>query len=481
MSKQPYNNQNQSHDSQAQKSTMSPLRVPPQDLNSEKALLGSIMLRPVALNDILDIVSEDSFYAEKHRMIFQTMVELSNKGEPIDTVSVSNRLREKNHLDMIGGVSYLADISASVPTSTNVNHYAGVVSRKHLLRELINTGDLLTELGFNEKDDIEMVLDTAEKAVFAVTAAAHHTDRFIGIKTLLPEAWDRIEKLHEAKEGLRGVPTGFKDIDKMLSGLQKSDMILLAGRPSMGKTAFALDIARKASVEHNIPVGFFSLEMSAGSLVDRMLSAQAGVDAWKMRTGTGLKEDDFLKIQDAMSTMSSAPIFIDDQPGNNVLRMRSTARRLKAEHGLGLLIIDYLQLMHPTKNYDSMVNQVSEISRSIKGLARELDVPILALSQLSRAVEARGGKPRLSDLRDSGALEQDADVVMFVHREERVNPDTDRPGVADIVIAKHRNGAVGDVELYFDGDKTSFSDLEKNDFNDFSMGASSDADMVDGF
>jgi replicative DNA helicase len=270
-----------------------------------------------------------------------------------------------------------------------------------------------------------------------------------------------MEKLRDTQDELRGVPTGFRDLDHKLAGLQKSDLIILAARPSMGKTSLALDIARKSALVHNIKVGIFSLEMSAQSLVDRMLSAESRVSSWKMRTGKGLTEADYELLQEASVRLSKAPIFIDDQAGNSILRMRSTARRLKAEQGLELIIVDYLQLMTTSKNYDSMVNQVTEISRSLKSLARELEVPVLALSQLSRAVEARGGRPRLSDLRDSGAIEQDADVVMFIHREKDTE-DTGQPNLAEILIEKHRNGPTGVVELYFDGSKTTFMDIEKN-------------------
>jgi replicative DNA helicase len=446
------------------------LRVPPQDIDAEKALLGSIMLRPAGIHDISDIVFPDSFYVEKHKIIYEAALELNKRHEPIDLVTLATRLKENNQLEEVGGRSYLTEIVSIVPSATNIAQYAETVARKAVLRDLINAADYLSELGFDEKNDIEEVLDKAEKSIFSVTNTSRNKQKFIGIKEILPDTWNTIEKLNASDSNeLRGVPTGYKGLDNKLAGLMPSDMIILAARPSMGKTSLALDLARNASMRYNIPVGIFSLEMSAQQLTDRMLAAEAGVDSWKMRTGKALTEQDFEKIRDAMDRLAAAPIYIDDQAGNSILRMRSTARRLKAEHGLGFIIVDYLQLMTTSKNYDSMVNQVTEISRSLKGLARELNVPVLALSQLSRAVESRGGKPRLSDLRDSGAIEQDADVVMFIHREDKYNKDSDKPNIAEILIEKHRNGPTGSVELYFDEAKTSFLDIEKTEFSDYGI------------
>ncbi len=442
------------------------LRIPPQNIDSERALLGSILIRPVSLNEIVDIVSADAFYVEKHRLIYETMVDLHRKREPIDTLSVSSRLKEKGSLESIGGVLYLTELGASVPSSANAPYYAEIVASKFSLRKLIEAGHEVTELGFDEVTELEENLDKAEKIIFHATQSPKG-QQFTGIKDIIPDVWESIERLAENVGELRGVPTGFKSIDTKLSGLQKSDLIILAARPSMGKTTLALDIARQTALLHNIPVGIFSLEMSAQQLVDRMLASQARVDLWKIRTGKNITEDDFDRIRDAMSQLSQAPIFIDDQAGNSILRMRATARRLKAHHGLGLIVIDYMQLMTTTRNYDSMVNQVTEISRSLKALARELDVPVLALSQLSRAVETRGGKPKLSDLRDSGAIEQDADVVMFIHRE---NADGGgKQSHAEILIEKHRNGPTGMAQLYFDLEKATFMDIETGDFNDFAV------------
>lgn len=445
------------------------LRVPPQNTEAEAALLGSIMLRPEAMNEVMDLIGADSFYAERHKIIFKTMLELFGKGNPIDILSMSARLGENGQLESVGGTGALAELLSGVPSSTNAKHYAEIVQKKYLMRNLIGAAEYISELGFDERADLEELLDQAEKKIFEVTNFSG-THKFIELKDTLSEAWERLDRLHNSQDTLRGVPTGFKELDNKLSGLQKSDLVILAARPSMGKTSLALDIARQAAVNHKIPVGIFSLEMSSQQLVDRMLAAASNVDSWKLRTGKGLSlEDDFARIRTAMDELSQAPIYIDDQPGNNILKMRSVARRLKSEKGLGLIIVDYLQLMVPTnaRQNDNLVQQVTEISRSLKHLARELDVPVLALSQLSRAVESRGGKPRLSDLRDSGSIEQDADVVMFIHREDKYREDSDRPNIAEIMIEKHRNGPTGKAELYFDERKASFVPLEKGSFSDF--------------
>lgn len=444
------------------------LRVPPQSLEAEKALLGSVMIRPEVVHEVVDLISDRSFYADRHRHIWSTMIELQGKGTAIDLLSLSSRLKEKELMEQAGGMSYLTELVNSVPSSSNAKHYAEIVQKKHLMRDLISASEFIGNLGFDEEGDIEEILDQAEKKIYDVTNFTG-THKFVAIKDTLVEAWDRIDMLHKTQGEHRGIRTGFRDIDNKLSGLQKSDLIILAARPSMGKTSFALDIARKAAIEHNVPVGIFSLEMSSQQLVDRMLSAESQVDSWKIRTGSNLSiEHDFKAIRDAMDRLSRAPIYIDDQSSNNILKMRSVARRLKSEKGLGLIIIDYLQLMVPTNSHhnDNLVQQVTEISRSLKNLARELDVPVLALSQLSRAVEQRGGKPRLSDLRDSGSIEQDADVVMFIHRE--ANDDGGgKKQEAEILIEKHRNGPTGVVKLYFDKEKTSFVTMDKGEFGDF--------------
>lgn len=448
------------------------LRVPPQSLEAEQALLGSVMIRPGVMHDLTDIIHEYSFYSDKHRKIWIAMLELHTKGTPIDLLSLSTRLRELELLENIGGMSYLTELVHGVPSSSNAEYYAQIVHKKHLMRKLIEASEFIGDLGFDESGELEEVLDQAEKKIYEVTNTTG-THKFIGIGETLTEAWERIDHLHKTSDQLRGVPTGFKSLDRHLSGFQKSDLIILAARPSMGKTSLALDIARKSAINHKIPVGIFSLEMSSQQLVDRMLSAESQVDSWKIRTGKNLSIDnDFGPIRDAMARLADAPIYIDDQPGNNILKMRSIARRLKAEKGLGLIIVDYLQLMVPvqSRNTDNVVQQVTEISRSLKNLARELDVPVLALSQLSRAVEQRGGKPRLSDLRDSGSIEQDADVVMFIHREQN-EEGGGRQTKAEILIEKHRNGPTGIANLQFDKEKTSFLDEDKSDFGDFASAA----------
>lgn len=441
------------------------LRIPPQSLEAEAALLGSVMQRPEMMYEIIDIISPDSMYAEKHRIVLGTMFELFKKGSPIDLLSVSARLKEKEQLDHIGGSSFLAELVQGVPSSSNAVYYAQIVQKKYMMRRLIEAADKISNIGFDETADLEEVLDKAEKQIFDVTNFSS-THKFTELKDELSEAWERLDQLHNSKEGLRGVPTGFAELDHKLAGFQRSDLIILAARPSMGKTSLALDIARKTAVSHNTSVGIFSLEMSSQQLVDRMLAAHADVDAWKLRTGRLTRDDEFASIRRSLDDLAKAPIFIDDQPGNNILKMRSVARRLKSEKGLQLLIVDYLQLMVPTqsKNNDNLVQQVTEISRSLKNLARELDVPVIALSQLSRAVEQRGGRPRLSDLRDSGSIEQDADVVMFIHREDKYKDEAERTNVAEILIEKHRNGETGKVELFFNDKKATFQSLNKGEY-----------------
>jgi replicative DNA helicase len=440
------------------------LRMPPQNLEAEMAFLGSVMLRPEALYDVSDIVTPDSFYSDKHRIIFDTMLDLFTKHQPIDLLSVSSRLSEKGWLDQIGGNTYLTELVNVVPSAGNIAHYANIVQKKHMMRRLIDASDHINQIGYDENQELEEALDSAEKKLFDVTNM-NTSHKFTPLKDELAEAWERLDRLHSSDNTMRGVPTGFAELDNKLSGLQKSDLIILAARPSMGKTSLALDIARQTAVLHNTPVGIFSLEMSSQQLVDRMLSAQANVDAWKMRTGKLSRQDDFEAIREALDKLSKAPIYIDDQPGNNILKMRSVARRMKSEHGLGLIIVDYLQLMVPTQTKnDNVVQQVTEISHSLKNLARELDVPVLALSQLSRAVEARGGRPRLSDLRDSGSIEQDADIVAFIHREDKYKEESEKTNIAEILIEKHRNGETGKIELFFNDKKATFQSMDKSQY-----------------
>lgn len=441
-------------------------RMPPQAIDAERALLGAIMLKPECMYDITDSIDAESFYVEKHRTIYKAMHELFSKSEPIDVLSVSSRLKAHKAIERAGGASYLTELVNTVPATSNAHHYAGLVANASTLRKLIESAEHIAELGFDESRDLEEVLDEAEKRMYELTNAPS-LHKFVSMRESLGEAWERIDHLHKSTDEMRGIPTGFKDLDNLLAGLQRSDLIILAARPSVGKTALALDIARQTAIHHGTAVGIFSLEMSSQQLVDRMLAAEARVDAWKLRTGKLSTDQEFSQVRDAIDKLSMAPIYIDDKPANNILGMRSVARRLKREHGLGLIIVDYLQMMAPTGRHagDSLVQQVTEISRSLKTLARELDVPVLSLSQLSRAVEQRGGKPRLSDLRDSGSIEQDADVVMFIHRDDKINKESERPNIAEILVEKHRNGPVGKVELYFDDKKTTYLSIEKSSFS----------------
>lgn len=447
------------------KNPLGSLRMPPQDLGAEQALLGSLMLKPEGLYEIVDAVRAEDCYAEKHRKIFRAMLVLQEKGEPIDLVSLTTTLKSSKQLEQIGGAAYLTELINLVPSAGNLKYYAEVVGRKSALRKLIYSADNISELGYNEQDDLDSIFERAEKVILNIGHFSKKT--FVALKDTLVDAWERFDHLHKSDGQLRGVPTGFKDLDHKLAGLQKSDLIILAARPSMGKTSLALDIARNVACGAKKSVGIFSLEMSCQQLVDRLIAAESRVDAWKLRTGKLRADDEFSKIRDALDRLSAAPLWIDDEPSNNITKMKAVARRLKAEHGLDLIIVDYLQLMVPKKDGDSLVQQVTEISRSLKALARELEVPVLALSQLNRAVETRGGKPRLSDLRDSGSIEQDADVVLFIHRDDKYNEQSDKTNIADIIIAKHRNGPVGEVQLYFDEARVSFTGIEKHDFGQF--------------
>lgn len=442
------------------------VRVPPHSTEAEQALLGSVMLRPDSINEILDFLDPESFYLNKHEVMYKTMLELFSKSDPIDLLSLSERLEEKSELDSVGGSRYLTEVVNTVPSAANISHYAELVQKKYVMRELINAANYVNQLGYDESEDLEELLDKAEKTIFDVTSSGQASS-FVALNDELADAFERLEKLSKSDEDLRGVSTGFSSLDNKLSGFQDSDLIILAARPSVGKTSLALDMARKTAVNHGNSVCVFSLEMSSQQLVDRMLSAESRVDAWKLRTGQVTAEEEFAKLRDALGTLSQAPIFIDDQPGNTIIKMRSVARRLKREEDLGLIIVDYLQLMLPSgraKNSDSMVYQITEISRSLKILAKELNVPVLALSQLSRAVEQRGGKPRLSDLRDSGSIEQDADLVMFIHREDN-HDGGGKDNIAQIMIEKHRNGPTGMVELFFDENRATFNDIETGDFD----------------
>jgi len=443
--------------------TQKSLRNPPQNVDAEKALLGAIILKPDVMHDISVLVYPESFYADKHRAIFSAISQTFSKGDPIDIVSIATKLKDMGQLERVGGAAYVTELIETVPAAGNAAYYADQVQSKSSLRGLIHAADDIAEIGYSDPESVDEAMDQAEKKIFMATQSPS-AQKFRPIGTALSEAWERFEHLTENPQEKRGVPSGFHSLDNVLAGFQKSDLIILAARPAMGKTAFALDLARNAALQHGASVGFFSLEMSDQQLVDRMLAAESGVDSWKLRTGRLSNDQEYNDLQSAMEKLSKAPIHIIDQADMNIVKMKSAARRLKNEYGLDMLIVDYLQLMSPTltKGSDNMVQQITEISRSLKILAKELDIPVIALSQLSRAVEQRGGTPRLSDLRDSGSIEQDADVVMFIHREDKMNPgkEAERPNIAQIMVEKHRNGAVGHAELYFDGEHVRFLNLD---------------------
>ena len=445
-------------------------KIPPQNLEAEISLLGAILTDKEALLKIADTVFPEDFYKEGYKIIYETMLDLYNKREPIDILSLGNRLEEIGKLESVGGRSTLMNLANSVPSYAHIVHYAEIVHKKATLRRLITAGNEINKLGFNEEEELDTVLDRAEKEIFGVSQN-FLKQSFQPLRNILTDAFDRIDELHREKGKLRGVPTGFPDLDNLLAGLQKSDLIILAARPSVGKTSLALDIARQVAVRAKVPVGIFSLEMSKEELADRLICAEAGVSLWKMRTGKLSErsdDDDFPKIGQAMGMLSDAPIFIDDAASANIMQIRIKARRLQAEHGLGLIMIDYLQLMESRTKTDNRVQEISEISRSLKGIARELNVPVLALSQLSRAVEMQNGPaiPKLAHLRESGSIEQDADVVLFIYRKaadrkyklEDIPPDERH--LAEIHIAKHRNGPTGIANLYFDEEKASFRSLD---------------------
>jgi len=441
-----------------------PEKLPPQSIEAEQSLLGSLMLGKNVIIQVADFLKPEDFYRKTHQEIYSACLELFQKGEPVDILSVSNRLREKNLLEEIGGNSYLTELINSVPTPSHALNYAKIVHRKGILRDLIAASQEIGLIAFDETEDTDAILDKAEKRIFSI-AQKGLTQEFVPVKSTLVDAFERIDKLSKHQGGLRGLPTGFTDLDNILAGLQKSDLIILAARPTLGKSALALNFAANIAIHQKVPVGIFSLEMSRDQVVDRLISSLAGVDLWRLRTGRLSAEgedNDFTRIQQALGILSEAPIYIDDAASPTVLQMKAMCRRLQAENGMGLVVIDYLQLMEPVNPYANPVQQVSENSRALKALARELNIPVLVVSQLSRAVEQRSPQiPRLADLRQSGTIEQDADVVLFIYREDRYRPETPRKNIADIIISKHRNGPVGRVELYFDERSVTFRSLEK--------------------
>ena len=444
-----------------------PDKKPPQNIEAEQSLLGCLMLDKNAIIKVADSISAQDFYKDNHKEIYQAMVDLFSRMEPIDIISISTKLKERGKLEQIGGSAYLTSLINIVPTATHVANYAKIVREKKVLRDLIEASHEIGLDAFNEANDVDVLLDRAEKRVFSIGQQSSRQS-FIPIKDMLGETFERIDQLSKNQGDLRGVPTGFTKLDNLLAGLQRSDLVILAARPSMGKSSLALDFARNVAVLQNLPVGIFSLEMSKDQIVDRLLSSYANIDLWKLRTGKLQNKDgdsDFVRIQNAMGTLSEAPIYIDDMGTTNILQMRAMARRLQSDRGLGLLIIDYLQLMDTTNKYASPLQQVTENSRALKGLAKELNIPILVLSQLSRAVEQRTPhRPMLSDLRESGAIEQDADVVMFIYREDKYNENSLEKNIAEIIVAKHRNGPTGSIKVYFDEQRASFRNLEEGSY-----------------
>ncbi len=430
-------------------------RIPPHSDEAEKSVLGAILIDKDAIVEVAETIKGEMFYNENHGLIYSAMVSLYENRDPIDVITVSDWLKKDKTLTRVGGMAYLSELTNEVPTSANIVKYAGLVKETYIKRQMISAAATLGELALDESNNLETILDTAEKAVFSLSQK-NIKRSFIPVKEALAESFDRLDELQKMEGGLRGVPTGFSDLDDVLVGLQESNLIILAARPGVGKTAFATNIAQFAAVEKKIPVGIFSLEMSNLELVDRMLVGQAGIDAWKMKTGN-LKPEDFEKLSEAMGILADSPLFIDDTPGQTILQMRTKARRLHAEVGLKLLVVDYLQLAVGDGRYESRVQEVGAISQGLKNLARELRIPVIALSQLSRAVESRGEKiPQLSDLRESGSIEQDADVVMFLFK-----PDDNNLTDYKLNIAKHRNGPLSQVNLTFRGEKIKFFGTEK--------------------
>ena len=442
-------------------------KKPPQNNEAEQCLLGCLMLDKNAIIRVSDFVTADDFYKDIHREIYSAMMDIYEKSEPIDIMSVTSRLREKEKLQQVGGADYLTSLINTVPTATHVGNYAKIVREKKVLRDLIQASEQIGLDAFDESQDVDVLLDRAEKKVFSIGQQSLKQS-FVPIRDILGETFERIDQLSKHQGMYRGVPTGFVQLDKMLSGLQRGDLVVLAARPSMGKTSLALDIAKHVAVHQNLPVGIFSLEMGKDQLTERLLASQANVDSWRLRTGKlndGPGDNDFSRLQTAMGTLSEAPIYIDDAGTTNIMQMRAMSRRLQADHGLGLLVVDYLQLMDSSNKFASPIQQVTENSRALKQLAKELNVPVLVLSQLSRAVEQRTPhRPMLSDLRESGAIEQDADVVMFIYREDKYNENSLEKNIAEIIVAKHRNGAQGGIKLYFDEARVSFRNLEQGDY-----------------
>lgn len=434
--------------------------VPPHDDAAELAVLGAMFLDREAASLALEMLTGEDFYRPDHRQVFEAAEELYHSGVPIDMITVKNKLEEKQVFEQIGGLPFLANISTSVGSSANMRHYAAIVEEKSVLRRLIRTANNISQMSYEGKTDVNAIMDTAEKGIFDIMQN-RHSDQFHHIRDIAVDSIEKIEDIYRSKGKLTGVPTGFVDFDQKTAGLQKSDLILLAARPSMGKTAFALNIIQNAAIRSNVPTAVFSLEMSREQLVNRMLCSEAMLDAQKLRTGE-LTDSDWADLIQAMGPLSQAPIYIDDTPGVTPMEVRSKCRRLKVEKGLGLIVIDYLQLMSGNSRNDSRQQEISEISRALKAIAREMEAPVIALSQLSRACEQRADhRPMLSDLRESGAIEQDADVVAFLYRDEYYFPDTEKKNQAELIIAKQRNGPTGTVDLTWMGQYTKFGNFLK--------------------
>lgn len=435
-------------------------KVPPHDDVAEQSVLGAILIDKDAMVDVAEFLRPHHFYKESHGAIFAAMIALYEAHEPIDVVSVSAQLKKDGALKNAGGASYLSELLNAVPTSAHAQRYGRIIQENFTKRQLIELGAKITQLAFKEEGAAQEIVDAAEQEIFAVSQEATKRD-FLPIKEALASSFDRLDELHKRAGGLRGVPTGFADLDFRLAGMQDANLLILAARPGTGKTAMILNIAQHVAVKEKIPVGIFSLEMSKEELVDRMLVSQADIDAWKLKTGK-LTDDDFTRLSEAMGELAEAPIFIDDTPGINIIEMRTKARRLQVEQGVKLIIIDYLQLADSGRRFDNRVQEVSVISQSMKNLARELRVPVLACSQLSRAVEARGTRvPELSDLRESGSIEQDADVVLFLYREEADQAQWGEQIATKLRIAKHRNGPLGEIDLIFRGDRIRFFSVQR--------------------
>jgi replicative DNA helicase len=437
-------------------------REQPQSVDVEASLLGSILIDPDAIVKVADSVRSIDFYDDRHRLIYEACVRLYEGGSPIDVITLSEELKKEGVLNDVGGAKYLTQLTNTVPTATHAEQYASIVTTKSIRRRLIAASNEIAQIGFDEKRSIAELVEEAESRLFEVSQR-HVKNDIISMEDILADSFERLDGLHKDKGALRGVPTGYKDMDNMLAGFQRSDLIILAARPSMGKTALSLNLAMNVAANSGQTVLMFSLEMSKEQLVDRLLASEAGVNSWNLRTGN-LSDSDFEKIGHAMGTLSEAKFYIDDTPGITVSELRTKARREAHKHELGLIVVDYLQLMSGGAKYgstDNRVQEISEISRGLKGIARELNVPILALSQLSRSVESRSPQiPQLADLRESGSIEQDADLVMFIYREDYYNPESDRPNIMDIYVKKHRNGATGKIELYFDRERQKIKSLD---------------------